>query len=404
MPTMMKKSLEDLEAAKAYKLAKARDIADTADAENREFTKSESRLVQDLVREVKEIHGEILERKGQRAMLDELSVLGTDPVGPAPGKALGSGVWAKALTDSLGAIGAKSLTPSGSIHVPAPATGLVATEDRPRNVLGLIPSEPLTVDSFVYLREVQREHNASTVAVGKRKPVSQYGVEKIEDRARTVAHLSEPVPRQDLADSALLGQYLEGALRAGVELTLEDQVINGNGATTGVLDDMVGVRHQSGLQVVTWAGDMLTTARRAVTNLEELNLPQLSGVAWMLNPTTWEALELLESPNHFVMGGAGASSSAMPVDRSARRLWGYRVITSTVVEAGVALLGDWAGSIRLRPREDIRIDWSDAPVDPEDGVTAFEKNLVVFRGEGRFGLEVLRPAAFVEVELVAPGS
>lgn len=402
------KKIEALEARKLEKVQAAKAVAAAADDEGRDLLPSERTTISGLIREAKSANEEIKTLKGDDQWQRELaSLLGAAPGGGPSFAGAGGKVrpWAApVMAKHLEAVQAKTLTPNGSINVPAPPTGLVATEDRPRNVLGLIASEPTAVDSFVYLREVRRDHNASTVKPGHRKPVSEYGVEKFEDRCRTVAHLSEPIPRQDLADSELLAQYLDMALRNGVSLTLEDQVINGDGDDAGVRDDLVGVRNTSGLQVQSFVSDVLTTARHAVTALELLNLPELAGVAWVLHPSTWAEIELLQSDEFFVLGGPGAGSGgSVAVDRAARKLWSYRVITSTVIEPGVGLLGDWSGSLRLRTREDVRVDWSEAPVDPETGATGFEKNLVTFRCEGRFGLEVLRPAAFVEVEL-AEGS
>ena len=68
-------------------------------------------------------------------------------------------------------------------------------------------------------------------------------------------------------DVELLQTYLKGALRDGVEL--EDQVLNGDGSTTGVLD---GVRNTSGVQSQAFDTDRLVTARKAVTTLERENL------------------------------------------------------------------------------------------------------------------------------------
>ena len=83
-------------------------------------------------------------------------------------------------------------------------------------------------DAFGYLREVRRTHNAAPVAAKGVKPTSYYELEKIEDRARVVAHLSEPIPRQylDLADSGALGRYLDAVLREGLQEGIEYQVLS----------------------------------------------------------------------------------------------------------------------------------------------------------------------------------
>ena len=68
-------------------------------------------------------------------------------------------------------------------------------------------------------------------------------------------------------------------------------------------------------------------------------------------------------------------------------------IGSSVVPAGTAYLGDW-NQARLYVREGGRLDADVSGV-------LFEKNQVKLRYEGRFGFAVLRPYAFVEIDLTA---
>lgn len=265
----------------------------------------------------------------------------------------------------------------------------------------MIPFIPLEgTDQFSFLRETVRTHAASTVAAGQRKPTSTYSLERVDDTAKTIAHLSEPINRKDLADVALLADYLEGALRDGVLLELEDQVLNGAGSTAGVLDDMTGILETDGIQGQAFDTDRLVTARKAVTTIEEQAAVDPSGVAWVMRPSEWEAYELLTSTSHFLLSDAGNQGAALPIDRARRQLWGYPVVTSAIAPAGTSVLGDWRGSVEIREREDVTIDWSEAVPD-EAGVTGFERNQVVFRAEGRWGLAVKRPAAVVEVDLEA---
>ena len=73
---------------------------------------------------------------------------------------------------------------------------------------------------------------------------------------------------------------------------------------------------------------------------------------------------------------------------------------------GVGLLGDFAGSAKLYVREEAVVDWSENLYRPDAlgvgiGASDFERNLLTFRCEERFGLAVLRPSAFTEVDLTA---
>lgn len=329
---------------------------------------------------------------------DRLAALASG-VGMAPGN--GSGSWAKAMTDHLDRIGAKALVPSGSITVPSLSRGIVTSQDRPRSILRLIRTQTLEgTDSFAYLRESVRTLAASTVAAGEVKPTSVVSAEKVEGRVRVIATLSEPVDRFLLDDVSLLRQYLEGSLRAAVELELEDQVLNGAGSTTGVLDDMTGILAQTDVGEQVFATDALTSLRKAITQMQALNI-DMGGVAWAMSAATWEGLELTTSDSPYVMGDPGTAGRSLPVDAARQSLWGFPVTISAAVGADTAILGDFGGSVVLFQRDGIRVDWSDAPV--AAGTSAFEKNQLVFRCEGRFGLAVTRPAAFIPTALVAEG-
>lgn len=396
------KSRSALLAEKDSHLKAARALATKVEGEGRNFTPAERREVSDHMEAARALNVEI----GDVSLIEQMKSYGGPASRPTGGRAR-DGEWAKGMTTYLGKIGAKSLTTSGTITVPSLSTGIITTTDRPRSILNLIPFIPLDAgQEFSYIREVLREHNATTVAVGKKKPESNYELERITDRPHTIAHLAT-VDRSLVLDVDLLQQYLEGALRDGVELELEDQVLNGNGLTTGVLDDLVGIINTSGTQAQVFDTDRVITARKAVTKLENLHLDP-AGFAWVMSPTEWEAYELLQDTDHYVMAGPGASASGapLPVDRAARRLWGYPVTTSTAMADGSSLLGDFVGSIEIREREEVKVEWAQTGyVTDLFGVgehgDLWEANKVRFRGEGRWGLAVKRPPAFVEVDLTA---
>lgn len=306
---------------------------------------------------------------------------------PGPGNRKGTG-WSEAfLKEAAGGTGGfKALVPSGSVVVPSLTAGIARVADRPRSILEMLPVTPLTdTDQYSYLRETVRTHNAAPVAVGATKPTSVYSVERVDATAQTVAHLSERIPRQTLADARLLTDYVEGSLREGVLLALESQVVNGNGTAP----NLRGMRNTVGIQAQAWATNILITTRKALTKLENINIP---GGAYVLAPADWETIELFaDSTGDFIMG------DQVPVDRAGRRLWGQPVVTSTGLTAGAGLLVDFAGSTHLWEREGVRVDWSENTYDSVAGVTDFERNLVRFRAEGRWGFAVTRPTGVVSI-------
>lgn len=317
----------------------------------------------------------------------------TSPVwsrGPSP-SARDTG-WGAAMLKAASHDGRfKALVPSGSVVVPNLTAGIVRTADRPRSLLQLVPLAPRLVetDQYSFLRETVRTHAAAPVATGALKPTSVYSVARLDATVKTIAHLSERIPRQTLADARLLQAYVEGSLREGVELALEDQVVNGPG--TG--ENLLGIDDTPSIQQQAWSTNILITTRKAVTKLEAVQIP---GGAFVLTPADWESVELFaDSTGDFIMG------DQVPVNRAARTLWGQPVVTSTTVDAGKGFLVDFAGSTMLWEREGVRVDWSENTYDSVAAATDFERNLVRFRAEGRWGFAVTRPAGVVEIDTAA---
>lgn len=393
-------SLLELKRKLRDNLVASKRLADRAEAEKRDFTPQERDTVNGLLDDAAALKGKIAEAEGDAALRKQIEELeaglgGTYRGDGSPGPK--AGAWGAAFTKAMGAyrpMGAKDLiSPSGSVAVPSMSRTIAPLGERVQTILQLIPRENLGgTDGYSFLRETVRAHNAAPVAAGGTKPTSVYTVERIDDRVRTIAHLSEPIPRQYLSDITLLRQYVDGALREGLQLALEEQIIAGD----GLEENLAGMLETEGIQSQAWDTDPLTTARKAITLLEVV--PITPG-AFVLHPSDWEAFELLQTEDgafRLVDGG----ERRVPVDRARRRLWGLPVALSTGMPEGTGLLVDFAGSTKYWEREGARIDWSENVVDAE-GVSDFVKNLIRFRAEGRWGFAVLRPAGVVELDLAA---
>jgi HK97 family phage major capsid protein len=254
--------------------------------------------------------------------------------------------------------------------------------------------EPTTADAFSYLRETERTQNARPVSIGEKKPESVYTLERIDDRIRTIAHLSEPIARNWLMDAPMLRSYVDQNLRAGVILELEDQVLQG----TDTGEDLPGILNASGILQQAFDTDILVTARKAISFLETR---PVMPTGWFMHPDLWESFELLkDDQGRYYWNGP----SSIPINASQRRLWGLPVALTLGMPTDRALVGDWRTAVNLLEREDVRIDWTEAfaisnPGYDEDGATGFQTNQVQFRGEGRWGLEINRPSAVCEVIL-----
>lgn len=386
----------------------AREIADTADREGRDLTADERRDVEAHVEQAKTLKrciekGQVDQRMRRTlASLDDHRDDGStfthvDPVtghtveidartgGPAAKAAYRgrAGAWAKTVADRLTAAarhtGVKALT-TGSIDVPSPVTtGVVALPQQPRVLDLVVDRQALTSTTFEYLRQTARNNNAAPVADGGTKPTSAFTVTPIEDRARVVAHLSEPFPERYLADYQALTRWLDEEMNEGVLQAIEGEMLSGDG--TG--EHFTGVLNTSGVVAVAWNTDLFRTVRKARTAMELLGERP---TAWVMNPADLETVDLTtdDMGRYYLTGGGG--------DGKIDALFGgLPRIPSNRIPAGTAILADWTQS-RLLVREDVRLDM-------DKSGTLFQTNQVVLRAEGRFGWAVLRPQAFAVVDL-----
>jgi HK97 family phage major capsid protein len=287
--------------------------------------------------------------------------------------------WADRATTALRSMSNESrAVVSGSIDIPTLVSpNVIAAPTNPNRLLDLLTSrQTLDGNEFEYIRQTTRTNLAAPVADNALKPTSVFTVAAIQDRARVVAHLSEPAPVRIFQDHTAVRDWIQNEMANGVLDALEAQIVEGDG--TG--EAFTGILETAGVTPVPFATDMVTTIRKGRTALQELH-EQPTAIA--INPADAEAIDLVREG---ASGGFLSRASDLdPVFGALRR-----VVTTSVPE-GTAILADWSQS-RLYVRENVRID-------VDLGGDLFELNQVRLRAEGRFGYAVLRPQAFAIVSL-----
>lgn len=315
----------------------------------------------------------------------------------------GAGHLHEWTTAAIKALDGKTLRERGTHSVKVPVVGTILnawptdplretdadkrphpTPRRVRFVTDLLATRPIDEDGVSYTRQTARTNNAAAVARHGAKPTSIYELTRVTDRARTIAHLSEPIAIQDLEDNMNLNGFIEDELILGLRLGLDAEVVSGPG--TG--ESMSGL-----LTVITaeeaFDTDLTSTTRNAVTTLEET---EVEPNAFLMSPATWQAIEEVKTTT-----GAYVLDVNQPVDIPNRRLHGIPVVTSNAMGSSV-LLGDFSGA-RLAVRKDAQIDWATAGTvfdDPEYH-DLFDHNQVKARAELRAVLEVTSIPRFLKV-------
>jgi HK97 family phage major capsid protein len=236
-----------------------------------------------------------------------------------------------------------------------------------------------------YVRQGTHTNNAAMVAEATatddgtgEKPESAMVLAIIQETVKNIAHWI-PATRRALADAGQLRTLIESFLRYGLDATLENQIVNGSGSG----ENFRGILNTNGISTQAYATDILTTARKARTKV--LTQGRAMPTAYLMHPLDWEAFDLTQdAEDRYYFGGPSVIGNP--------RLWGLPVIESEFIAQGTALVADWRMAA-LWMREQAAIYISDSHSD------FFVRNLIAILAEERAAFGVIRPAAFVSIDL-----
>ena len=402
-------------------LARADAIGAKAEAEKRDLTDTERTEITALFEEAKAKRHD----SGLLASLRKFSVdLGDLAAGQAPAakggtlgeRFVGSPQWTEFLKAHPGGLeGKKGIqsTPLAfggfkDLVTGASATSAGALVDtdfrglqdpgayaRPLTALDLITRSSTTSDLVEYVRVTTTTNAAAAVPEATQtahlgdetatKPESAIAMARVQAPVITLAHWI-PATKRALSDAAQVRGLIDSFLAYGLAEELEDQVVAGAGG-----DGFTGILNTSGRQVQPWVvdfvddRDLLVTTRKARTKARVIG--RSNPTAFLFNPVDAERLDLLRDANdQFYFGGPAVDGVA--------RLWRLPVVESEAVPEGTGILGDFRQAV-LWDREQAGISVSDSHAD------FFTRNLVAILGELRAAFGILRPAAFVEIDLTS---
>jgi HK97 family phage major capsid protein len=259
---------------------------------------------------------------------------------------------------------------------PGSAGGLVIPQYLPQPVpLGSAPiviadlfaQGQTTTNTVHFVREKSFTNAADAVPEGGLKPESAIVYEPATSPVVKYAHYL-PVSTELLEDVPAMAATIDGKLRQGLELKIDDALLNGSGVTPAVKGILAG----------TLAPDV---ARGTDTNIDAIK-KQVSAIynavflqpdAVVLNPVNMDSI-LMEKNSQ--------GNYLVPSVQWLLQFWGVKAIAvSPVTVAGTAVVG--CGGIRIEATNSHQ-DW-------------FVKNLVAVLGESRFALTIFREDAFGRV-------
>jgi len=396
------RNLTDEEHEQATKLvADAMQVRDELKTDRRdvELKASLGQLLGDLQRgepqpQPQQIKGTL----GQRFLADAVWQAWYKSVAPTGQFSTGRlGMSPAVLVKSFGLWGRKELitglddTSAGAFIV-AEDTGIYEALGRYPTVLrDLISIRQTGSDTVEFVRQTAQVTQAAptaeanvkypTGATGEitgEKPQGEMTFERVAEIVKTIA-VYVGATKRALADASQIRGLIDQELREDLVDCLEDQLFNGD----GIGENFLGLANQVGTLTQAFNTDILTTTRQALTTI--LVTGRQVPTAWALSPTDWETVELLQdTTGRYYWGG--------PLSQGTPRLWGVPVVQSFHQTAGSAWLANWRKAV-LWDRQQATITATDSHDD------WFIRNMVAILAEMRAAFGLIRPSAFVNVEL-----
>ncbi len=279
----------------------------------------------------------------------------------------------------------KAVVSNGTVMSPATRNpGIAAAPERRRWLRDLMNALPASSGVVESCRESAFTNNAGPQVGGSptafenvTKPESNFAFDLIDERVTTIAHWTR-ASKQVLADSAQLQAFLSNRLGYGLQLEIEDQILNGNG-TNGNLSGLLKAGNYTAYNRGATGDTRIDTLRKAIA---QLAANEYIATAIVLNPDDWADIELTKDSE-------GRYIFAQPQMAAGPAMWGVPVLPTNAMTAATFMVADLSRAATLWEREDARVEAS-----REDGDN-FVKNMVTILAEERLSLTVELPAGIV---------
>lgn len=278
---------------------------------------------------------------------------------------------------------------AGVLIQPHRVPGIIAGPELPVTVRDLFTAITTGSNAIEWVQEKAFINNAGPQN-GEGAPKNQSGLtfEVKNTPVKTLAHWI-PCSRQVLSDVATLQGYVDGRLRLGLLLKEDEQLLFGDGTGNNLLGltPQATAFSKAGMPAVA-AGMPAHTAidylRWSFLQVAKAGYPATFAA---LSLDDWAIIEMMKTID-------GAYIFGTPMDGTAPRIWGKRVVESHALDAGEFLAGSaFAATIYDREQVTVRI--------AEQHGTFFIENMVALLCEERLALTVERPGALVTGSMTA---
>ena len=277
------------------------------------------------------------------------------------------------------------------------APGILETALRnPDSVIGLFDQIQTSQNAYVYLEETTFDNQAGSIAESGDISATLESALAFTERTESIRKMATFLPVTDelLADVAGIQGYVNSRLSTMMKLNMDNQLINGDGNAP----NLTGVLNKGGINTfdyaLPYAGELgkLGQIYQAITEIRKDAFVEPDAI--VMHPSDWYQIVTSvtdvdtsgsKNPLFVVAGGFGADA--------APRIWGLRVVPSTVIAEGTMLVGKFGGgdAAQVIMREGVDLAVSDSHSD------FFAKNQLAIRLTMRLGFAIYRPTAFCTI-------
>ncbi len=280
---------------------------------------------------------------------------------------------------------------NGSLGVPTYVPGIVDLRFSPITVSSLFAQGSTSTSIISYVKETAETQGAAAVAEAALKPQADMTTTRLNEQVGKIAVFAK-ITDEMIQDIDYIQSFLSSRLINQVAREEENEVLNGTGYPA-----INGVLNRTGLQTPISAGTTGTIAK-PVAALGEAVFKMITQIrttayfepdAVVMNPTDWQYLQLAkDGQSQYYSGGPFTGSYGNGGYSNIASLWGFKVVLSTRIASGTALVGAFEQGGQLFRRQGIVVEMANQNQDD------FINNLITVRAEERAALAIWRPNVF----------
>ena len=281
------------------------------------------------------------------------------------------------------------------------APGILETALRdPNAIIGLFDQINTDQNAYVYLEETTFTNNAGEIAESGDISSANEGALAFTERTESIRKIATFLPVTDelLADVSGIQGYVNSRLTTMMRLRMDNQLLNGNGSAP----NLTGVLQKSGINTFdysSYSGELnrLGQVYQAITEIRKDSFVEPDAV--VMHPSDWYQIVTAVTDQAGTSSAGYASKNPLIVAAGgfggdvAARLWGLKVVPSTAIAEGTALVGKFGGgdAAQMVMRQGVDLAVSDSHSD------FFAKNQLAIRLTMRMGFVVYKPTAFCSI-------